>query len=53
MGCRLGGVVLVCHFGQIVYDNTFEQRVDLAMQGTLPAIRSGMFPNLQDIDFSK
>lgn len=40
---RLGGVILYCYNNRIVYKNTFDMRLELCFQQSIPDIRAGIF----------
>lgn len=41
---RLGGVMVTCHEGRIVCNNTLESRIEMVFGDFLPQIRGGLFP---------
>ena len=43
---EVGGCVLICGKGKIVFKNTLAMRLDLAFQDSIPLIRHNMFPSL-------
>ena len=43
---ELGGCVLICGKGKIVFKNTLAMRLDLAFQDSIPLIRQNLFPSL-------
>ena len=43
---ELGGCVLICGKGKIVFKNTLSMRLDLVFQDSIPLIRQNLFPSL-------
>ena len=43
---EIGGCILVCGKGKIVFKNTLAMRLELAFQDSIPLIRQNLFPSL-------
>ena len=43
---ELGGCILICGKGRIVYKNTLAMRLELVFQDSIPVIRKNLFPSL-------
>ena len=48
--CRLGGFWVYAHYGQIVFKNTVESRLELCFEMSIPDIKAGLFPNMKVLD---
>merc|ERR1711976_82047 len=47
---ELGGVIMVAHGDHIVLKNTVESRLELTYDISIPEIKSGLFPNMRQLE---